>query len=104
MIGAARYLTVVGVLGVCLGAITRNTAAGISCLVALFFVLPPILLVFPASWRNTVGKVLPSQAGQALWARPDTPHLSPWVGFAVMCAWAVVAVATAAFSLSRRDA
>jgi ABC-type transport system involved in multi-copper enzyme maturation permease subunit len=30
--------------------------------------------------------------------------LSPWAGFAVLCAWAVAALALAAFLLLRRDA
>lgn len=66
--------------------------------------LPPILQVLPSSWRDAVGKYLPAQAGDALWARPDTAHLSPWVRFAVMCGWAALAVAAAAYGLRRRDA
>ena len=40
VIGAALYVTVAGIIGMTLGALMRNTAAGISTMVAVFFVLP----------------------------------------------------------------
>jgi ABC-type transport system involved in multi-copper enzyme maturation permease subunit len=104
VIGAALYVVVVAVLAVALGAILRSTAGGISCLVGLFFVLPPIMDVLPTSWSNTIGPYLPQAAGQALWARPDGAHLAPWAGFGVFCAWAAAAVLLAAVALLRRDA
>ena len=42
VIGAALYVTVAGIIGMTLGALMRNTAAGISTMVAVFFVLPPV--------------------------------------------------------------
>jgi ABC-2 type transport system permease protein len=102
--GAALYLVVVGVIGMALGALLRNTAAGISTLVALFFVLPPILEAFPKNWVKHIQPYLPANAGEALWSHPDTAHLAPWNGFGVMCIWAVVAVVAGAWRLRRDDA
>jgi ABC-2 type transport system permease protein len=48
VIGAGLYLTVVGLFGLGLGAIFRNTAGGISAFAALMFVLPPLMNVLPS--------------------------------------------------------
>ncbi len=104
IIGAAVYVTLVGVIGLALGAVLRNTAAGISSLVALFFVIPPLMDLLPSSWNNTIAPYLPSNAGEAFWGAPDGSHLSPAAGVIVLLAWAAVAIALAAVGLERRDA
>lgn len=105
VVGAALYLTVVGVLGLGLGALLRNTAAAISTLFGLLFVLPIIVHFLPASFSDSVDKYLPSSAGQAIThVRADPASLSPWTGFAFFCLYAVVALAAAAVALRRRDA
>lgn len=105
LIGAALFLAVMGLLGLGLGAIVRSTAGGISALVAIVFVIPPILeLALPASWYNTISGYLPLSAGGALWTIDPASHmLSPWAGFAVFCAYAAVSLAIAAALLRRRD-
>ncbi|MGF7236818.1 MAG: ABC transporter permease [Frankia sp.] len=104
VIGAAVYLVLVGITGMALGGLLRNTAAGISTLVGLFFVIPPLMDLLPSSWSNHISPYLPSNAGEAFWTHPDTTHLSPWAGLAVLCAWTAVAVALAAVRLVRDDA
>jgi ABC-type transport system involved in multi-copper enzyme maturation permease subunit len=104
VLGAALYLVVVGVIAVALGAILRNTAAGISTLVALFFVIPPLLNQLPTSWQNNTAPYLPGNAGSGLWSRLDSNSLAPWTGMGVMVLWAVGFVAVAAVLLRRRDA
>jgi len=104
VIAAGIYLLLVGIIGMALGCLLRNTAAGISSLVALFFVVPPILDLLPKSWSDNIGPYLPANAGEAFWGHPDTSHLSPWAGFAVLCAWAAAAVVLAAVRMTRSDA
>jgi ABC-type transport system involved in multi-copper enzyme maturation permease subunit len=105
VIGAALYLTVVGLLGVGLGALIRNTAGAISTLFGLLFVLPIIVHFLPTSWSDPIGKYLPSNAGSTvLQVVPDPSALGPWTGFAVFCAYAAGTVALAALVLTRRDA
>jgi ABC-2 type transport system permease protein len=104
VIGAGVYLLLVGLIGMALGALLRNTAAGISSLVALFFVIPPVLDLLPKSWSNNIGPYLPSTAGEAFWGRPDVAHLSAISGLLVLCAWAAAAIAAAAVRLKRQDA
>jgi ABC-2 type transport system permease protein len=104
VIGAALYLTVIAVLTLGLGAIVRNTAGGIATFAAIFFVLPPLMDVLPSSWNNAISPYLPGNAGRAIIATTRDAHsLSPWVGFAVFCGYAALALAIAAVLLVRRD-
>ncbi|MFF1613258.1 hypothetical protein ACFVYA_36295 [Amycolatopsis sp. NPDC058278] len=67
--------------------------------------LPGIAEALPDSWAPHIVPYLPSNAGQALvTVRPDTAMLAPWTGFAVFCAYVVVALVAAAVLLKRRDA
>ena len=106
IIGAALYVTVAGMIGVALGALFRNTAAGIATFAGVFFVIPPLTGLLPASISDHLSQYLPSYAGDALWggARSVTNALSPWTGFAVLCGYAVVVIAAAALRLRRVDA
>jgi ABC-2 type transport system permease protein len=106
IIGAALYVTVSGMIGVALGALFRNTAAGIATFAGVFFVIPPLTGLLPASISDHLSQYLPSYAGEALWggARGVTDALSPWAGFAVLCGYAVVLIAAAALRLRRVDA
>lgn len=104
IIGGGVYLLLVGIIGMSLGTIVRNTAAAISSLVALFFVIPPVMDLLPQSWANDIGPYLPPNAGTAFWGHPDGAHLSALNGFLVLCAWAAVAVAAAAVRLTTHDA
>ena len=106
VIGAALYVTVAGMIGVALGGLLRNTAAGISTFAAAFFVIPPLTGLLPASVSDHLSQYLPSNAGEALWGgtRGVTNVLSPWTGFAVLCGYAVILIAAAAWRLRRADA
>ena len=49
--------------------------------------------------------LLPNNAGASLLSvHHQSGSLAPWTGFAVMCAYAAVAIAGAAYALKRRDA
>jgi ABC-2 type transport system permease protein len=106
VIGAALFVTVAGMIGVALGALFRNTAAGIATFAAVFFVIPPLSQLLPASIGTHLTPYLPSSAGEALWggARDVSGALSPWTGFALFCGYAVVLIAAAAWRLRRADA
>jgi ABC-2 type transport system permease protein len=106
IIGAALYVTVSGMIGVALGALFRNTAAGIATFAGVFFVIPPLTGLLPGSISDHLSQYLPSYAGEAVWggARGLTDALSPWTGFAVLCGYAVVLIAAAALRLRRVDA
>jgi len=101
--GAALYLTVIGLFGLGLGAIVRNTAGGIATFAGIMFVLPPLMNVLPASWNSAASPYLPLQAGEALLALNRGNQLAPWTGFGVLCAYAAASLAIAAVLLARRD-
>ncbi|WP_182906889.1 ABC transporter permease subunit [Microbispora sp. H13382] len=103
--GAGLYLTVVGLLGVGLGFILRNTAGAVAALFGLLLVLPTLGEVLPADWGRRVVPYLPSNAGQVIMSvRPAPGELAPWTGFAIFCGYAAVTIVVAAVLLKRRDA
>jgi ABC-type transport system involved in multi-copper enzyme maturation permease subunit len=105
VLGAALYLTVVGVLGLGLGALLRNTAAGISALFGMLFVIPIIVRFLPSSWADPITTYLPNTAGEAIThVHPDPSALGPWVGFGLFCGYAAAVLVAAAINLRRRDA
>jgi ABC-type transport system involved in multi-copper enzyme maturation permease subunit len=118
--GTAALTAVFAVFALAAGAILRHGAGAVT--VALTAVILPYLLtaaipVLPAGAADWVLRVTPA-AGfairQVIPAYPQvavsyTPFngyfpLAPWVGFAVTCAWAALALALAAYLLRRRDA
>lgn len=104
VIGAALYVTVVGLLGLGLGALLRNTAGAISTLFGLLLVVPIIVRFLPTSWSDPINKYLPSTAGQGIThVRLDPSLLAPWPGFALFVGYAAVVLAVAAVLLRRRD-
>ena len=106
VIGAALYVTVAGIIGMTLGALMRNTAAGISTMVAVFFVLPPVAGLLPSSWSSHLVQYLPSNAGGVLYGGASglAHPLAPWTGFGLLCAYAAVLIGFAAWRLRRADA
>ncbi|MFI5774964.1 ABC transporter permease [Streptomyces sp. NPDC051658] len=105
VLGTGLYLTVVGLLSVAIGTLTRNTAGGITAVFGLLLVLPELVKALPSSWADQIGPYLPSNAGHALAVLQSDPNtLAPWTGFTVFCLYAAVALGGAAVALKRRDA
>jgi ABC-2 type transport system permease protein len=106
VIGAALYLTVIAVIGLGLGAVLRQTAAGLAVFAAVFLVTPLVVAYLPAGIKG-FAPYLPSNAGGTIWGAGKLfggQQLSPWTGFAVLCGYAVVLTAAAAWRLRHRDA
>jgi ABC-2 type transport system permease protein len=106
VIGAALFLTVLGLLSVGLGALIRNTAGAIAAFVFLLFVLPGITAILPAHMADAISPYLPLNAGTTVATSrfDDSHHLGTWVGFALFCGYAALALAAGAITLMRRDA
>jgi hypothetical protein len=109
VLGAAGYLTVVGLLGLAIAAIVRRTAGAISTLFGLVFIAPLLAESLPSPWNNDVGRFLPSSIGSGLGAalfsvRPDTDPLSPGLATFALGGWLLVAFVVAGIVISRRDA
>ncbi len=106
VVGAALYVTVAGIIALALGALLRNTAAAITTFVAVFFVVPTLTLLLPASVTDYFVAYLPSNLGGTLTggASDSGNSLAPWAGFGLLCGYAVVLIGFAAWRLRRVDA
>ena len=103
--------SLIGLLGLGLGALIRHTAAAIAVLVGGVYVaamfigavahaaMPwmPILIV-----GNSLSTTKPENCGATVAACPH--FLSPWAGLAVLCLYASVALGVGSWLLARRDA
>jgi ABC-2 type transport system permease protein len=100
----ALYLPLIGIFAMGLGAIVRNTAAGISLFAAIFFVIPPLLLLLPSSWRDPIEPYLPSQAATAIATLSNNSHqLNPGPAALVFCGYCALVIGIAAVLLRKRD-
>ena len=105
LLGAPAYLAVVALLGLGVGALLRSTPAGITTLLGLLLVAPPLAWLLPGKVGDTLSHWLPSNAGQQVtMVTPDPAGLAPWLGLGVMAAYAVGVLVVAAVLLRRRDA
>jgi hypothetical protein len=99
------YLTVLALFGLGVGLVVRHTAGAITTFVTVVLVLPEIVLLLPASIHDAIGKFLPANIGTTLTSvHPLANHLSPWVGFGVLCGYAAAALALGGWLMVRRDA
>jgi hypothetical protein len=98
------YVVAVGLLGLGLGALLRNTAAAISTLFGVLFVLPLIVRLLPSDWQSHISRYLPLNAGQTVTnVHNDVGSMAPWTGFGLFCAYVAAVVALAAWGLRTRD-
>jgi ABC-type transport system involved in multi-copper enzyme maturation permease subunit len=106
ILGAALYLTLIGLLAVGLGFIVRNTAGAIAALFGVVLVLPLLTSALPDPYSTDVAKYLPLNAGTQIMVTRnfDPTMLSPWTGLAVTALYALVAIVGGAVILARRDA
>lgn len=106
VVGAALFLTTIGLLAVGIGFVVRNTAGSIATLVAIVLVLPLLTQTLPSPYDSDLGKYLPLNAGtQIIATTPTDPaQFGPWSGLGVVAAWAATAIIAGYVILRRRDA
>lgn len=105
VIGAALYPTIAGLTGLALGGLLRNTAAGISAFAGGYFVLPSLTAVLPSSWQAHFAQYLPFKLDESVYGNgQDVAHpLGFWAAFGLLCGYAAVLTALAAWRLRRTD-
>jgi ABC-2 type transport system permease protein len=103
---AGAYPALIALVGLGLGAIIRHTAGAICAVVALEFLLPLLVAPLGTSVQDDVVRFLPEQIAALSLSvvRPAPPALSPGAAFALLCGYAVAALAAGAWALARRDA
>ena len=90
VIGSALYVTLCGLFAFAAGSILRHTAATITSIIGLLFVIPILAHLLPSSWYNDIARWLPDSAGAAISATvaPQDSHLfSPWGQFTVFAVY-----------------
>lgn len=104
ILGAALFLTIVGLLGVGLGFCIRRTPGAIAALFGLLLILLPLVHALPANWQNDINKYLPELAGtQGFATVRDHSMLGPWAGLGVLALYAAAAIVLGTVVLKRRD-
>jgi len=100
------YLAGIGVLGIAIGAMLRNTAGAIAVVVATLLIIPGLAsLVLPTSWSDNVLPYLPGNSGTAFTSvNGSATLLGAGAGAAVFACWLVVLLVGAALLVRRRDA
>jgi ABC-2 type transport system permease protein len=106
VLGGGLYLAMLGLFALAVGAILRQTAAGITVVVALAFVLSIVSRLLSGSLGEHVRAYLPIQAGSLITHahQGQSDLLNPWQGYGVFAAWTVLLLVIAAVLLRRRDA
>jgi ABC-type transport system involved in multi-copper enzyme maturation permease subunit len=120
IVGTAAVLAVAAVIALAIGTVLRRSAVAVAAVIVvivlpyLLTVTTPLLPTGPTDWLARVTPAAAFAVQQTLIQYPQvsnvyTPSagywpLAPWAGFAVLCAWAAVALGLAAYRLDRRDA
>jgi ABC-type transport system involved in multi-copper enzyme maturation permease subunit len=120
IVGTAAVLAAAAVIALAIATVLRRSAGAVATVIVVI-VLPylltvavPILPVGPTDWLARVTPAAGFAVQQTLIQYPQVSNvyapsagyypLAPWAGFAVLCAWVVVALGLAAYLLRRRDA
>jgi ABC-2 type transport system permease protein len=106
MFGSGLYLAGLGLFAAAVGVLLRHTAAALSAVLALVFVVGNMAFLLPGSWGEWTAKLMPGNAGSAV-ATPVSfnPNLlEPWAGFAVFAGEVAVLMLVALLAFRRRDA
>ena len=108
VVGGGLTVAVLGLLALGLATVIRHTAGAITAFVGLLLVLPIVIQALPTSINQAIGKFLPLNIGDTMitvhHSALSSPALSPWTGFAVLCAYAAVALGAGGWMLTHRDA
>ena len=107
VIGTALYVTLCGLFAFAAGAIMRHTAAAITSVIGLLFVIPILAHLLPSSWYQDLDRWLPDAAGRAISATvggQDVHLFSPWSQFAVFAVYTAILLVVGAVLFRRRDA
>jgi len=104
--GGGLYVTVLGLLGLGLGATIRSSAGAIAALLGLLFVPPLLTGLLPPTWQTTIRPYVPMEAGSQIFiaVNNDPNGLDPWVGFGVLTLYAATALTIGFVLIRHRDA
>ena len=106
MFGSGLYMAGLGLFAAAVGLLVRHTAAALSIVLGLVFVVGNMVFLLPGEWGEWVGKLMPGNAGSPI-ATPvsfNPELLDPWVGFAVFTGEVAAVLFAGYLTFRRRDA
>ena len=106
LLGGAYYVTIIGLIGLGLGFLLRNTAGAIASLVGVVLILPIIASTLPSSWSDHINKYLPSNMVDHLISvvpHPSDNVLSRPIEFGLLAAYALLALVLGWLVMKRKD-
>jgi ABC-2 type transport system permease protein len=106
MLGSGLYMAGLGLFAAAVGFLIRHTAAALSVVLALVFVVGNMAFLLPGTWGEWTAKLMPGNAGSGV-ATPvsfNPELLDPWVGFAVFAGEVALLTVVAWATFRRRDA
>jgi ABC-2 type transport system permease protein len=106
MYGSGLFMAGLALFSMAVGFLVRHTAAAISIVLALVFVVGNMVMLIPGAIGDWIAKVMPGNAGGEI-ATPVSfvpDLLGPWTGFGVFAAEVAVLLAVAWYLLRKRDA
>jgi len=106
MLGSGLYMAGLGLLAAAVGLLIRHTAAALSIVLGVVFVVGNMVVLLPGAWGDWTAKLMPGNAGSSVATpRPFNPVLlDAWPGFAVFSAEVAVLLLLGYLVFQRRDA
>jgi ABC-2 type transport system permease protein len=109
--GAGLVLAVIGLFALGVASIIRHTAGSISAFVGVLLVLPLIVQAFPTSLQHTLIPYMPLVIAEHMVSVTGVGRdfggaslFSQWVGFGILCGYALGLLLIGGILLVRRDA
>jgi hypothetical protein len=109
LVESGIYLALMGLIGLGLATILRNTAGSIATFAGLVLILTLLLSAMPASIINAVSRYLPANIGATVFAvstpgrLQGTPVFSSQVGLVILAVYALVLLGGGCILMIRRD-
>ncbi|HWU22190.1 MAG TPA: hypothetical protein VN088_11740 [Nocardioides sp.] len=106
VLGAAFYVTTVGLMGLGFGFAIRSTGGAIATLFGVVLVVPLIVQALPGSWQLHITKFLPLPIAESLlttFVDPTAVFLSTFWGLVTLTLYAAGALGLGLLVLLRRD-
>lgn len=106
MYGTGLFMAGLALFSLAVGFIVRHTAAAISIVLGLVFVVGNMVILIPGAFGDWITKVMPGNAGGGI-ATPvsfNPDLMGPWSGFGVFALETAALVALAWYLLRKRDA
>ncbi|MEO6471472.1 MAG: ABC transporter permease subunit [Aeromicrobium sp.] len=106
MFGAGLYMAGLGLLAAAIGLLVRHTAAAISIVLGLVFIIGQVVQLIPGTTGEWIMKLMPGNAGPGIVVPVPfgDPMLDPWTGFAVFVAEIAVVAFAGMVLFKRKDA